>query len=156
MSNERSVQLSGVQQERAPGLLHTEGQLQTTAGNVSDSIPKFHEVKLKNFRARHAVVDDNIVIHFYLPVSEEELKRADPRAVALWETWWLEKFPLVLSPVAQDYFSATIPRLVAKYTEEEASWWFRASGFGATMNPRRLAELFLERLDAQLSESASS
>jgi hypothetical protein len=94
------------------------------------------------FRAEVAITDGDIVFHFY--ANEEINKLPDPRK------YWLELFPNALSSTAEVYFNATFPRLKAAYTEEQASWWMRAFGFGKLLDPHRFAYKFFDVLDAAL------
>lgn len=146
MSDERTVVLGEVPPDEALRSLQLSSKDEHTIEEVGRAVPVFKEVKLPEFRAQHAVVSGDLVIQFFLPVPAEELKRADAKVQQRWATYWLEAFPRQLSPVAKLYFQADKPRLVAKYTEELASWWFRARGFGDGLDPDGLAEGFYKRL----------
>ena len=52
--------------------------------------------------------------------------------------------------MAEEYFQATYPRLKAAYTEEQASWWMRAYGFGQLLDPHKFAYGFFDKLDEAL------
>jgi hypothetical protein len=75
----------------------------------------------------------------------------DVREQKAWSAWWCGTFPDVLSSVAQEFFEVEYPRVVAKYTEEVASWWFAARGFASSMDPQKLLEVFLQKMDSALS-----
>jgi hypothetical protein len=94
------------------------------------------------FDCEFAILEGDIVFHFY--VTEEVNQGPDPRA------YWLEVFPAVLSKVAQEYFGATFPQIKAAYTEEKASWWMRAYGFGLKLDPHKYSYRFLDKLDDAL------
>lgn len=97
------------------------------------------------FSAEVAVSEGDFIYHFY--ATDEVNKGANPRQ------YWLELFPSILEKAAQEYFKATFPRLKAAYTEEKASWWLRAYGFGRVLDPHKLSLGFCDKLDAAL-ESA--
>lgn len=154
---ERTVQIGGVAEDRAAGMLHTEGQM--TAGTEEDirrAVPDFTEIELPTFKAKWAVVNGDLQVQFYLPAGAPDLKRAGANEQRRWEAYWLKQFPNALSPVAKKYFQADKPRLVAKYTDEVASWWFCARGFGEAVSPSALAEGFAAALDAELQASTES
>ena len=97
---------------------------------------------LTTFRGEVAVLGADFVYHFF--VNAEIQAMADPKK------YWFETFPEVMSATAQSYFKSDHPRLVAAYTEEQASWWFRANGFGLVLGPQKLALGFCDALDAAL------
>lgn len=151
-SDERTVQLQGVDADKAAGMLHTEGQLvEGTEEDIARAVPKFVESARAEFIARSAVVDHDLVVHFFLPRAAGDLKKADANQQKRWEAYWLEQFPQVLSPTAMEYFQADKSRLVAKYTPEVASWWFRARGFGDALDPVALVDGFYVALCGRLS-----
>ena len=94
------------------------------------------------FSAEVAVKDGSLVFHFY--ATDEVNKSPDPHE------YWLKVFPRVLDETARDFFKADFPTLKAAYTEEKASWWLEAKGFGMKLAPYTLAERFFDRLDAAL------
>mgnify|MGYP000636858847 CR=1 FL=1 len=122
------------------------------ASTVSEGVPVFKtdDGTYKNFKVEYGVKDKDIVIHFYLPLGDLTLLgKADPKTQKSWNAFWLEVFPAALSPAAQEFFRAGTPRILAKYTQEVASWWFVARGFGSqVLDPKTFAEQFLEKLDA--------
>jgi hypothetical protein len=144
----RTVVLGEVPEAQAVGQLGAEKEL--SASEVEQAVVKFSADSYASFRAEWGVVDGDIVIHFYLPEDAGDLSTAHPSRTVSWQRYWLETFPNVLSPTAQDYFLATRPRLVAKYTEEVGSWWFRARGFGQALSVKDLVTGFLQKLDSAL------
>ena len=96
------------------------------------------------FQSEYAIVEGDIVIHFFLPPELE--------GVASAEAYWLNKFPKVLDQVARDYFQSDYPRLMAKYTEELKSWWFKAQGYGLNLDPETFVLRFFETLDRELEK----
>ncbi len=103
---------------------------------------------LTTFAAEVAVTEGDLVYHFY--VTDEVNAGPDPKR------YWLETFPAVLEQTAKNYFKADFPRLKAAYTEEKASWWLRAFGFGRVLEPHKMALRFCDELDAALDAATSS
>ncbi len=85
-------------------------------------------------------------MHFFLP-PERRLPEANP--------YWLELFPACLDAGARDFFLAEYPRLMAKYTEELESWWFKACGYGHVIDPDAFAVKFLKGLDSRVDDALS-
>ena len=138
--------------DKAAGMLHTEGQMvDGTEEDVARAVPKFTESKRPEFTARFAIINDDIVIHFFLPGEAGDLQRAGANQQKRWEAYWLEHFPKVLNVVAQSYFQADKDRLLAMYTPEVASWYFRARGFGDAVAPSVLVDGFYVELSGKLS-----
>ena len=94
------------------------------------------------FKAELAIAEGDIIFHFY--VTDEIQKLPNPKK------YWLELFPKALSESAEQYFNVTFPRLKAAYTEEKASWWMRAFGFGRLLDPHKFAYRFFDVLDEAL------
>lgn len=118
---------------------------------VTEEQKKPHEVlpvrlvrvdEYTTFVAELAILQGDIVFHFY--VTDEVNAGKNP------QLYWKEVFPIVLSKTAEEHFKAQYPRLKAAYTEEKASWWMRAYGFGLVLNPHKYAYSFLATLDAAL------
>lgn len=152
--DERTVQLTGMSRTEATQLLREEGSMvEGTADDVARAVPEFKKVSYPSFVAEHGVVNEDLHIHFFLPEGAGDLKRADANLQKRWGTYWLETFPKYLSPVAKAYFGSDKPRLVAKYTEEVASWWFCGRGYGDALNPEELACGFERALDEALQAS---
>jgi hypothetical protein len=151
-SEERTVQLQGVDADKAAGMLSSESRMVAgTKDDVVRAVPRFIESDRPEFFAKHTVIDGDLVIQFFLPKAVGDLRKADANQQKRWEAYWLQHFPKVLSPVAKEYFQADKPRLVAKYTPEVASWYFRARGFGDALSPAALADGFYEALSGKLS-----
>lgn len=118
-------------------------------------IPEFKVVHLYSFRAEWDVIHDDIVVHFYLPKQAKKSENK-PREVEQWMKYWLDKFPVHLSEVAKREFKADYPRLVAKYTEEQTSWFFKAHGFGTELlDPGQFLEKFFQALNESLQSTAA-
>ena len=146
---ERGAPLETVMESSAVKAL---GLATIPASTVGKAVPVFERGVYKAFKAEYGVKDQDIVIHFYLPLENpERLGKVPPKTLQSWNAFWLETFPEVLSPTAQEYFQEDKPRILAKYTPEVASWWFVARGFGSrVLDPVVFSERFLERLDALL------
>lgn len=123
-------------------------------GGVLDAVVNFTKVEeYTTFLAEYAIVDGNIVVHFFPPREAFELSahNGQPRVTAEFLRRWKRTFPEVLSPVAEDYFQATQPIVQAKYIEEMTSWWLRAGGFGTSvLDPDAFILRFFSRMDAAL------
>lgn len=156
-TNERTVQLTGMSESEALGTLHQEGvMVEGTADDVAGAVPKFERIQYRMFTAEHAVVNDDLHVHFFLPEEAGDIEKAGAREQESWKAYWLETFRDALSPIAKSYFQADKPRLVAKYTPEVASWWFCARGYGDALNPLELARGFERTLDDALRASMGS
>lgn len=112
-------------------------------GISEKAIPKFTQVKdYTTFRAEHAIIDDDVVIHFFKP---DQVKVSDD--------YWKVQFADALSTVAQVHFQAAYPRLAAKFTEDDGignkidSWWFRARNYVHILNIDHYLEKFFDALD---------
>lgn len=139
-----------VPKEKAKETLIGAGDMEV---NFSKGVPDFEKVTLESFRAEYSFIGGNLIVHFFLPKrAEEHLKDPETQASKLWLEYWLKRFPSKLDPVARSYFDAEYPRLQAKYTEEVASWWFRAQGYDHLIDPKKFIQGFLEKLDAALQE----
>jgi hypothetical protein len=103
---------------------------------------------LTTFAAEVAVTEGDFVYHFY--ATDEVNRKPDP------QKYWIELFPEVLEKTAKEYFKADFPRLKAAYTEEKASWWFRAFGFGLVLDPHKMALRFCDALDEALDSATQS
>jgi hypothetical protein len=125
----------------------------TEAANAIDKVRSLQTMAIQfipnrdytTFAAEVAVTEGDIVYHFY--VTDEVNKLSSPHA------YWHERFPQALEKVAQEYFKAKFPRLKAAYTEEQASWWLRAFGFGRVLHPHRLARGLFDALDKELDSA---
>jgi len=126
--------------------------LKQTAGlefrGINDAVIQFTRVEnYTGFNAEYAWVNGDLVVHFFMP---PELTKA-PRQQAL--KWWTETFSSCLDAAAQQFFSADYPRLIAKYTEEMTSWWFRANGYGDVLDPDAFALRFFKQLDVTIDRA---
>lgn len=107
---------------------------------------EFETLVFENFEAEFSFAGkehQDYVVHFYFPKNvpnDERLRR-----------YWLEAFPVFLDQVSQSFFNATAPRLRAAYTEENASWWFRAYGFASGLAPVERIQKFFEKLNQFIS-----
>lgn len=155
MSNERVVTLADLDEKQAVSLLRQDIMKEGTAESIEAAVPKFHKQEFQNFYAEYGVVNDDLVVHFYLPKSIN-YSALDSRAQQRLSDWWAGTFPQVLSDVAPAAFKAEFPRVIAKYTEEVASWWFCARGFASALDPQALLRVFLEKLDSALSGAVSN
>jgi len=100
------------------------------------------------FRAEYAVLDDDLVFHFY--ATDEVNKLPDP-----WR-YWKTTFARALAKVAKDHFQAEYPRVKAAYTDELASWWLRADRYGHVLDMDEFAKRFLSKLDQELDAELKS
>lgn len=139
MSKERLVDLSGpttaAQAQQLCG-----GEHGTRLYDLATSIPEFIKLSYNGFRAEYHIPGESIVVHFYLPQNKR-----------VTEKYWKESFAAVLNVVGQEHFQAAAPRLVARYTEELQSWWFRAQGYGHIIDLHAYVESFFGKLDAHLA-----
>jgi hypothetical protein len=143
---ERRVVLSEVPKEQAKKLLSDESESALELGD--GAIPKFTQLDgYHGFKAEYAIIRGDIVLHFFLP---KHAQVNSPEARQAWMSYWLKDFPAKLDPVAQEYFEANHPRLMAKYTSEVASWWFKAQGFGEVLDVGEFVGGFLKKLDEAL------
>lgn len=143
---ERRVVLKEVPPEKARELLGKAAESALELGD--DAIPQFTQLdSYRGFKAEYAVIHGDIILHFFLP---KHAQVNSPEARQAWMGYWLKDFPAKLDPVAQEYFEATHPRLMAKYTSEVASWWFKAQGFGEVLDVGEFVGRFLTKLDEAL------
>ncbi len=139
-NNERFVQTRSVREEASLKDL-SDGFAADGDGTLEPQPVAFKVQDLRTFRAEYALKDQDLVVHFFLPSNVTE------HTAHQYRDWWLQKFPLLLDQVAQSYFEEGPPRLSAKYTEEMASWWFKAQGYDHLLNPLGYLEKFLVALD---------
>lgn len=103
---------------------------------------EFEQVTFNNFHVEYAIVDGNFVVHFFVhPEAIQHYRESDL------QNWWQKDFAIAMSNVAQEHFKATKPRIMAKYTMETASWWFKAQGYGHLLDPMAFLHEFFGRLD---------
>lgn len=124
------------------------------ADRVKDAVVQFTSVEnYTTFLAEFAFVGADIVVHFF-PVKEAYMAVGDRRRVSNdYLLYWQRHFPQVLSPVAEEYFHATKPVLVAQYIPEMTSWFMRAGGFVSQLNPTEFIVRFFEKLDDALERA---
>lgn len=139
MQTEREITLGDISEGKAKELLGS--MTSSSFANVADAVPQFKKITdFTSFFAEYAMIDNNIVCHFF---ETPEFPIANTR-------YWLELFPTILNEVAQKYFNATAPRLVAKYTEELNSWFFKAQGYGHLLDPDTYVREFFDDLDCAI------
>jgi hypothetical protein len=122
------------------------------------------DLELYSFRGEYAVKGDDIVFHFFLPqravdqcrLEDQSPSRETLRARQAWQSYWLNRFKDKLLLVLVEHFGCGAPRLQAAYTEEAASWWVKAQGFGTSSDPELLVRRFFEKLDDALKAKGSS
>ncbi len=146
-NEERQVVLGEVPEDEAREALKGE-QKEWNAQSLPGAIPEFKDSNRYSFKAKWSVIGEDIQIQFFLP---KHAKLDDQRAAEAWQDYWLKKFAFTLDLVARRYFEADSPRLLAKYTPELASWWFKAQGFAHMLNPEAYVDGFLDLLDATLN-----
>lgn len=122
-----------------------EGLMSLDGGPVAYEPTRFEQAAFRNFRVEYAYNDGDFVVHFFVP--DNALQRWSEHAL---ENWWLNAFATTMSDIAQEHFRATIPRIMAKYTMETASWWFKAQGYDYLLDPQAFLLAFFERLDDTL------
>lgn len=115
-------------------------------GEMAPKPLEFTVKDYRSFRAEYALKDRDLVIHFFLPTNITE------REAYQYRDWWLNEFPQLLDREAQEYFKAGPPRLMARYTEEMASWWFKAQGYDHLLDPLAYLDKFLLVLDGACLE----
>lgn len=125
--------------------------------NVANAVIKYEKVELyTTFLVEYAFVDSDIVIHFFPPreafVRVHEGYKINPD----FHVKWQRAFPEVLSPVAEEYFQATKPRVIAQYTPELASWYMRCRGFADMIDPTTFVLRFFAKLDEGLDRAGFS
>lgn len=124
------------------------GGIPNAVANVLDATVKFTKVEdYTTFLAEYAFIDGDIVVHFFLPREyyvqvADGYKPLDERLI-----WWQRAFPQVLSPVAEKYFAATFPVLMAQYVPEMTSWYFKAGGYARRLDPEAFLLQFFSYLD---------
>jgi hypothetical protein len=129
----------------------------TALGNVKNAVVQFTQVtEYTTFLAEYAFLDGNIIVHFFPPMEAYTGTGDSRRVVEEYLLYWQRRFPLVLSPVAEGYFKATLPVISATYTHEMQSWFFKAGGFANRLDPDGFVLGFFEQLDAALDRAAAA
>ncbi len=172
-ASDRQVALSGASDKQAEQILGTS----LGVGGIEEAILQYKVVDaFTTFYAKYTLDDDDLIVLFFptheycevaelpVPVHPDERMKADPALLnryahakaACVQSWplyqqvWVEVFPMVLSEVAKEHFKADFPRIMAKYTEELRSWWFKARGYSHSIDIDRFIESFAEKLDRRL------
>jgi hypothetical protein len=135
---EKSIDISGpANKDEAYDTYGTQGS--TRLADVTDSIPKFKKVEYDTFKAEYSLTGNDVVIHFYLPKRK------------VTEAYWKKYFAEAMEDIGQEHFQATAPRLVAKYTEELNSWWFKAQRYDHIIDLARFLSQFFEKLEERMA-----
>lgn len=105
------------------------------------------------FQGEFAITAGDLVFHFERTPETKALPQG-PRDV-----YWQRTFATCLNDVAQAFFKAGPPELEAMFIDDPdlgiiQSWWFRAYGFGALLDPHKKVYNFLDALDAALEEAS--
>lgn len=140
MTEGRTVTLDEVEPTKAVGMLGKAGYTRNT--DIKDAVPKFKQLSYKAFNAEYFLEGDGIVIHFFVPTKRKVTKQ-----------FWTRDFAEALNDIGQEHFQATAPRLVAKYTEEVKSWWFKAQGYGHIIDLDTYLVRFFEKMEARMAQS---
>jgi hypothetical protein len=124
------------------------GGIPVAVANVLDATVKFTKVEeYTTFLAEYAFVDGDIIIHFF-PPREQYVQVGDGfKMIEEHLLRWQRAFPQVLSPVAEHYFKATLPVIMAQYIVEMTSWYFKAGGFARQLDPESFVLKFFAQLD---------
>ena len=151
MSEERTVNLVDISQKEAETRFEQESrQVGGAVAGIEQAVIQFTKINdFTTFKVEYAWVDGDLVIHFFLTAEMIQLNKTTDGGPAV-KNYWIRTFPLALDKASKEYFQADKPRLQAKYTEELASWYFRAQGYGDRIDPDRFAETFFDHLDQAL------
>lgn len=144
---EKYVEVGGVDPDKAKE--HLVGAPSYSAESLPNAVPKFEKVSLHSFKAEWALIGDDLQVKFFLP---KHATLNSPEARQAWMKYWVERFPKKLDVVARSYFEAEYPRLVVKWTDEFASWWFRASSYSYLLDVPAFLMPFFEQLDQALRQ----
>lgn len=112
---------------------------------------KFEQKTYPMFHVEYSLNDGDFVVHFFV---RPEFVSKYPEAAL--RTWWMETFPQHLSPIAMEHFDAKIPRILAKYTEMTASWWFKAQGYVHLVDPLGFLDQFFQKLSRSLDPNEAT
>lgn len=136
-SQERNVVIGEVPHDEAMSRLNREQDL--AFDGLSDAVPKFTKVSLyTTFTAEYALIGEDLVFHFFPSPERNKVE---------FTQYWIHNFPKCLDESARQHFDADYPRLVAKYTDELKSWWFKAHGYDHVIDVDAFVARFLKRLD---------
>jgi hypothetical protein len=115
------------------------GQGGTRLSDLEASIPKFKKLTYDAFKVEYDYSSGDVIVHFYLPARK------------VTEHYWKVQFAEVLNEEGQEHFQATKPRLVARYTEELHSWWFKAQSYGHIIDLEAFVTRFFEKLAERMA-----
>lgn len=138
--SERYVYISEVATDAVPNVLQGAG-----TDTIGCAPMQFASREYTNFKVNYSFTNGNFVVHFF--VYPSFLDKYSEKSL---ENWWLVDFANSLSSIAQEHFMAGLPRIMAKYTPEAASWWFKAQGYDYLVDPLEFLHVFLCRLDNEL------
>lgn len=142
----REVTLAELPEGKANEMVRSETLQQSPIEGLEKAVIQFTKVTdYTTFFAEYSVVKEDIIVHFFL--TPELALQQEASSV---ESYWLGKFPKTLDKTAREYFQADFPRLMAKYTQELKSWWFKAQGYGLNVDPDAFIKKFFETLDKAL------
>lgn len=145
--SERTIALADLDQDQAEERLNREPEV---VSGIQDAVINFTDVNdYTTFKAEYAWVDGDLIVHFFLTKEMVQANKTEEGG-PLVKQYWLHTFPLGLDKASKEYFQSDSPRLQAKYTDELASWYFRAQNYGDRLDPDLFVESFLEHLDQVL------
>lgn len=148
--SDRQVVLNELSGEDANKRILSETKSQEGIGGLNSAVIKFIEVNdFTTFKAKFAWIDGDLIVQLFLT---SEMKNNNGPGL---KNYWLNTLPTSLNRVAKSHFSADKPRIQAKYTEELASWWFKAQNYFDRIDPNAFAQRFLELLDQDLEQSGT-
>lgn len=150
----KQVVLQGMNKSEARNMLNNMGE-PIEAAKIRDAVITLKPVVMDSFRVEYAVKGDDLIFHFYIPPRAEQTFN-QKGAKQAWLDYFLNRFKDKLVIVLQEYFECGAPRLQAMYTEEIASWFIKAQGFGNSADPDLLCRRFFEKLDAALQKKDGS
>lgn len=136
-NEERTVVLGELSHGKALGVLGNQDG--TLLEDVANAIPKFKQQTYETFKAEYDFQDGVLTIHFFLPERK------------VTEHYWKNLFAEAMDTLGTEHFQATKPRLVAKYTPEMESWWFRAQGYGHIIDIDAYVLRFFEKLSERMA-----
>ena len=146
--SERTVKLDEVSDAQAQTTL--ESNHRPVSFDIGAAVPDFTEIDdFTTFKVEYTWVEGDLIIHFFLTKEMVRLNKTEEGGPAV-KQYWLNTFPHALEKSSKEFFQADSPRLTAKYTQELASWYFRAQNYGDRLDPDAFAVKFFEHLDQVL------
>lgn len=130
---ERTVVLSPLDPKDATQILTAQSGA-TRLSDVEGAIPQFKKLEFPAFKVEFEYSTGDVIVHFFLPKRK------------VTEHYWKVLFAEALEEIGQAHFQATRPRLVARYTEELHSWWFKAQNYGHLIDLETYVIRFFEKL----------